>query len=406
MISNMFIIFLLIQNIIFTVFNLPEVFSYWDETFFLILVSYYFIIKFNGKIEIEKLKLLSAILLSVLIGLLGNLVFQFSINYNPIIRDIINYLKFPLTVYVLLDTNILAVMSKKIDKIMPIIKLLIIVITLTGIISLFVDLGMSQEEIRGGIHPFYFLFLHPTYLVTFLSICLCLINTIPTKKIYLYEFLLIFDIILAMRTKGFALVAVYVFVKYFSKYIRKISIIYWISLVSLITYTAWYKLVLYSTFSSSPRETLYKGAFELMKICFPIGSGFGTYASYISGKYFSSVYNKIIISGLYNPDGSISAAIGDAGFPYYLGQFGIIGTICFIYIVYKMYKIYIKPIQSKNRFPITIYTFLIIISLTSEAILVNNGFEIGFIFALIIYLCKIRKDGKLFEKSSYSNVKW
>ena len=76
----------------------------------------------------------------------------------------------------------------------------------------------------------------------------------------------------------------------------------------------------------------------LFKDYFPIGSGFASFASHISGKYFSGVYNVIHIAGLYSADGQISPDVGDAGIPYYLGQFGFIGMIFIGILIYMMIK--------------------------------------------------------------------
>lgn len=48
----------------------------------------------------------------------------------------------------------------------------------------------------------------------------------------------------------------------------------------------------------------------------------------------SGVYSVVHISGFYNDNGTVSAAIGDAGYSYYMGQFGIIGLGLIVFYHY------------------------------------------------------------------------
>lgn len=211
----------------------------------------------------------------------------------------------------------------------------------------------------------------------------CYINEI-------YDIILIIPIVLGMRTKGFAFIAVYIFVKYSGNWLKRFKPLYWIIMGMVILAVSYSKLALYVSYSTSPRETLYLGALRLSQLCFPVGSGFATYASHISGRYFSGVYNIITIAGLYNYDGTISVAIGDAGFPYYIGQFGVIGCILIAVLFINLYKLSLKTIPKYKTTPIVLMWLMIIISLTSETILVNDGFQIAFIMSIITKTLSIK----------------
>ena len=206
----------------------------------------------------------------------------------------------------------------------------------------------------------------------------------------LYDIILIIPIVLGMRTKGFAFIAVYIFVKYSGNWLKRFKPLYWIIMGMVILAVSYSKLALYVSYSTSPRETLYLGALRLSQLCFPVGSGFATYASHISGRYFSGVYNIITIAGLYNYDGTISVAIGDAGFPYYIGQFGVIGCILIAVLFINLYKLSLKTIPKYKTTPIVLMWLMIIISLTSETILVNDGFQIAFIMSIITKALSIK----------------
>ena len=93
---------------------------------------------------------------------------------------------------------------------------------------------------------------------------------------------------------------------------------------------------------------------------------------------------------MYNYDGTISVAIGDAGFPYYIGQFGVIGCILIAVLFINLYKLSLKTIPKYKTTPIVLMWLMIIISLTSETILVNDGFQIAFIMSIITKTLSIK----------------
>ena len=395
-IINIFIIFLMFQNIFFTNLNLPSFFGYWDEIIEILVIIIgitYSVMKHKSKINIEYFKIYLLIFMLIVIGLCGNICFGYATSIDGIFRDIIALIKFPIVYLIIKQIKFDKKMKKSLNNIFIIfIKLIIIVILILGIISLFKDIGLSQNEIRYGIKPYQFLFGHPTYLVLCCIYLLAFIES--TKKIQkhylIYELMIFMIIILSMRTKGIVFVTLYIFIKYIGKRFDKFKILYWGGTVGLGFLTAYDKLKLYSSFSSSPREVLYKGALLLVQKCFPFGSGFATFASHISGKYNSLVYSFIEVPYTWLESGNEMAVLGDAGFPYYIGQFGLIGTIIFIILIIKIYKLTIKNIE--NKMPVILICLYIIVALTSESILLNNGLELAFILAYISSLNKKTDD--------------
>ena len=85
---------------------------------------------------------------------------------SAIIRDIVGFIKFPIVFLALYRMNLGKYLSHKMEKLIPVIKIIVWVIFAFGLLSVFVDIGMSQEEVRGLIHPYMFLYTHPTYLTT------------------------------------------------------------------------------------------------------------------------------------------------------------------------------------------------------------------------------------------------
>lgn len=382
MFESAFLLIILFQNIILRI--LPSIFSYWDELtciFFMLL----FFMKSDGKIRKSDVRYYVAIIFIVIIGLTGNVIFNYQSSVNAIARDIVGTLKFFVSFISLYRLKITEELTKKIMKLIPLIKSICLIIFCLGIVSIFKDIGMRQEEIRGFLHPYMFLYSHPTYLTTGLICVLCILNA--ANQITLVEDIIILStIVLAMRTKGLAFIAVYIFMKYGTHWLKRLQVIYWPIIGTLIFFVARSKLLLYASYSNSPRESLYRGAFILLKSCFPIGTGFATYASHISGIFLSKVYSFIHIAGLYDYNGEI-VDLGDAGLAFYIGQFGILGLLIFAYLFYKTFKMSVAGLEKKCRGPVIYIWMLILISIPTEAILVNNGFEIAFIMIIVYKLC-------------------
>lgn len=381
---KIFLFFILFENIIFTIFDVPEFFGYWDEIFCLVVIvlSVALILKRKQKIfQKSYFAVIISLVLLVVCGLASNLLFEYASSVEAILRDVVNLIKFPITFVCIKYLDI----DKKLDFsfsgfVLVFLKVVVLIVFLLGIVSLFVDIGLSQDEIRHGFKSFQFLFSHPTYLVSSSMMMLLLFNCKKEEKsFFVFEIMMLLIIILTLRTKAFAIVAAYVYLKLSKKISRRFKLFGWIVLGIIIFSVAYYKLAEYASFSNSPREALYKGSLQLLVECFPVGSGFATYGSYLSGKYGSSVYEFIEIPISYNS--SILNVLGDAGFAYYIGQFGFIGLILLAVVLWMIYKICLK--ETSNKQMIDVFLVYIIITLTSESILMNLGVEWALVLAVL-----------------------
>lgn len=395
---NLFLIFVLFNNVIFNLLPLPEIFNYWDEIIEIIIICMGLLLLKN-KSQREYYVLFLILFFIASLGIFGNLYFNYVPLNNYVVKDIIAFFKFPITLLILKSYNFDEICEKYISRTFIIfVKFMILTMFFSGIFSLFLDLGMSQNEIRNGIRPFQFFFSHPTYLVLNSLFLLLLFDSdfMSCKNNFLYRFMLIVILILTMRTKGIVIAALYMFMKYFGATLKKVKIFYWIGSFFVIYFSSIKKIALYASYSSSPREALYRGGILLANKSFPIGSGFATFASHISAKSNSKVYEFIKIPYYWVENGNQYAVLGDAGLAYYIGQFGYVGFILFMYFLVRLYKL--TTCNLKNKFPVQILWLYVIVALTSESILINNGIELCFMF-LFLSCLNLKKDGEMDEKN-------
>lgn len=392
---NIFVVFLLFQSILGEKFELPRYYAYWDEALLILLIMLWLLKLMHdglgGRIFVGKKTVYLAVpwLYVIIIGIIGNIAFEYA-YLEGLVRDIIGFLKFPIGFIMIRELKWDEKIAKALQKAgFWWFRIVVIIIFVFGILSLFDDYGMCQEEIRGGIHPYQFLFGHPTTLVTVSVMLICFFTVEINKQNNLpYIIMLLLTIVLCMRTKGLAFIAAFIFMKYGSSWIKKYKIIYWLGISAVAFLMSYSKLQLYMSFSTSGREVLWVGAFTLLRMCIPFGSGFGSFASDISGRYHSKVYNIINSTEFWNQNGDPTSVLGDAGFPYYIGQFGIIGIIFLSVAVWRMLHIWHSSKNDKlhNGLSEDLLMVYIAIALTSEAILLNYGIELGVVLAVLLKL--------------------
>ena len=76
---------------------------------------------------------------------------------------------------------------------------------------------------------------------------------------------------------------------------------------------------------TAARPALYLVGLRIVRDFFPIGSGFGTFASSLSGEYYSSLYGNYGISGVMGLTQTDYSYMADVFWPYIYGQLGVLG---------------------------------------------------------------------------------
>lgn len=98
------------------------------------------------------------------------------------------------------------------------------------------------------------------------------------------------------------------------------------------------------------RFVLYSTSFRILIDYFPFGSGFGSFATYASGLYYSHIYNQYGIENVWGISKNFYSFVADTYYPS-LAQFGIVGIILYItfwiYILKKAFTFFQKTKQAK-----------------------------------------------------------
>ncbi|AGF54960.1 hypothetical protein Cspa_c11840 [Clostridium saccharoperbutylacetonicum N1-4(HMT)] len=328
--------------------------------------------KFRKKalFSIEK-KITWFMFIFMIIGALSTVIFKIQPEKSAIYKDAFNIIKFPVFYICALVLSNGLNKERLLTSVANRSRIYIMIIFIFSIINIFFEIGMNID-VRYGLRSYKFLFSHSTYLVSSMVIMMCVIIADQHKKsdlIFIIESIII--LILTFRNKAFVFILAYFFEKLMLKYFKKIKLKYIFILGIfgiLITYKKIVEVASYGIIAARP--ALYIVGFKLACDHFPFGSGFGTFASYLSGQYYSPVYDMYSISTVIGLTRDMYDYMADTFWPYIYGQFGFVGFVLFVAAIISIF-ISIKRryyLNKKNMLAAFLLFSYILIASTAEAI--------------------------------------
>lgn len=270
-------------------------------------------------------------------------------------------------------------------------KLLIWLATIFGIISIFINLGMSGEE-RFGLCAYSFIFHHSHILAI---ICMCGLmfisaTEVSDRTINFYTFLVCICQILT--TKGPSIIWTVIVWLLFRYFVKNRKIKPWLIVILAIIAVALgqYQIRNYFGISTAPRALLLRYGIYTAKRYFPLGTGFATYGSEMAKRNYSRLYYEYGFNvrwGMTIDDGRF---LNDNYWPMIMAQFGYIGLILFII----MFIIYFRAMQrycgDKKVKALLIATFIyaMLLSLGSAFLTGMEGTLLFLTFGVILAMYK------------------
>ena len=273
-------------------------------TFMLIILSVFYIFNGKNKISMYSSEVKSIILFFclLLVGVAGNVMHKIQPEKIAIYKDILAISKFVVcyTFTLIVSNNIDK--DLLLEKVAKRSRIYVNIIFTFLILNIIHDIGMSSD-IRYGIRSYKFLYQHPTYLVSAIVIFLCVILSDNRKK---FDNFIIFESIailfFTLRNKAFVFILGYFFMKLVMKYAKSIKIRYILILAVIGIFSTYNKIMEYASYYlTAARPALFIVGYKLACKYIPFGSGFGTFASEISGDYYSPIYYEYginVVSGL------------------------------------------------------------------------------------------------------------
>ncbi len=354
--------------------NHIEIFRYFDEALSIIAIPIIFL-NFFPKVKKEYKEYFCILILLFgifILGIASNIIYKYqTIKY--IVSDIIVCNKFFMILFlssIVLKKNLIEKYKKEVAKHSRIIVNLLLILTILNYV-----INFFPSEKRFGIKVNTLFYSAPTYLAAICIFYISLNFIINDKKSKKYICILVLILISTLRFKaiGAAILAVLVSV-YIDRTNRKIKISKMIILAVIAVIISYEQIGYYYFNDGYARNELTVKSLEIAKDFYPLGSGFGTYASYFSVVNYSPMYYEYGLSNIFGLTEDNPNFVSDVFWPMVLGQFGVFGfiiyIICIIILFSKIQKDY--SLENKKYYIAKMICFIyLIISSTSESAFVN-----------------------------------
>ena len=322
--------------------NYFKAFGILDEAISLILLLYgiYMIIFNSKKVKIDKhnVQIIICSIVIGAIGLTGNMIYKYQ-ETIPLIKDgialfkgIITYICVPMFFMNLKVSDYLEIINKH----LKIISVSVLILVLGNFIF---DI-FPHYEIRFGIKSQQIFFSHPTYLASFsaLLVGLLSVNLKKHKENKIYIFISLIILTTTLRFKAIAFIPIYMYMFYIVIIKeRKLQIKDIVILCILGGIFAATQIREYVQNPDWARSALSITSLKIGRDHFPIGTGFGTYASWVSGESYSKIYDIYGLNKVWGLSSDFYWFVADTFWPMIIGQFGFIGLAIYTFIIYKIY---------------------------------------------------------------------
>lgn len=348
--------------------------QYFDEILSLLFFPAFILFAKKDKLKMYDLILIVCLILLLFIGLYSN----YKYNYQPItiaLSDVILVYKFFLVYYLFSIINSNNLIEKYSNNIVKHLKIITIVLFILTIMNYIFKIFPYTE--RYGIMSNRLFYSHPTYLAAVCIFLLCSFILFYKKLNTKYTYILMFIILTTLRMKAIGFLVVFSLICLFVIKTNKKITFSKITIVAIVCIFAVYNQIEYYFFETndSARQVLLVTSFKIANDHFPFGAGFGTYASHFSAQIYSPVYSLYNIQDTYGISRNNTSFISDSFWPMIIGQFGYIGSICYvislIIILIKIQRSFKQEEKYKYIAKIMAFSYLIIAS-TSEAAFVNT----------------------------------
>lgn len=305
----------------------------------------------------------------VCIVLLSGYISAVQPNLKPVFIDVFACIKFP----VALLSGFVVFQSA--DDLYALLlcetKVLLFIMLPFALLNQFVNMNM-RFDIRYGIYSFQFIFGHPASLAAVIVGCISLLladvkpNTPWLLLCWLY-------LVLSLRSTAIAFAAFSFLVWFFSKKRGRVTPVQVFLFTLVALYFGWSQVKYYFVeVDGSARRKLLDVGIEVANRYFPLGSGFATYGSNITGQreYYSPLYTQYGLSGIFGLTVENSNFLSDSFWPIVFGQFGWIGSAFYVIAIAFIAFGSIGRVRAKGASMLPLFLafgYLLLTSLSSSA---------------------------------------
>lgn len=397
----LYLVFLLIILNEFLSIYISSFFSYFDDLLNLciVLLGLLLVIYKLKNISSENNNaffLLIILFIFYIFGILGNLLSLYQREKLAIFYDAISWFKFfgTLPIFILYfqnkendDKDNMIAIIQNCALITVILAIIFYLIGCFGILELAVGFdryGLKALTLGG----------HPSSSCAILAWCTA-VQFLRESRYKVFRVLLCSILcLLTLRAKAIGL---FVFALYFLFIYKKSSFKIQIVIITLlILIFASDQISYYFISDTNPRAVALKTSLNISKDFFPLGSGFATYGTIYSGRYYSLAYYVYGLNLKWGFMPEHYEFIGDGGFGTIIGQFGVIGCLLISIYIYKLFKMTNTVINNNYRKCILLLLLYLLISSTNEIAFSNSSVILfSFVISYLLSLTNQKYDRKV-----------
>ena len=365
------------------------VFGYIDECILIIYILIYvcnLLIKKTKTISKNSIILILNSILMVILGLIGNYASDYQNVKFAIIVDMFSWLKF----FFMFAITYEVVKQERVNKYYEIAKKLSIFFVISGyIVYGRILIGKLNMGSRYGIKVFS-LGGHPSFACAFYAVIISIFlhKYNENKKWIIFASILE---ILTLRSKAFGFCLLVILLILFLR--KKINLKKILIAAMGVVVFIWERISYYFLDTTASRAVALITSCKILKKFFPIGSGFATFGTVMSGAYYSKAYYEFGLSSRWGFTIKNNSFIGDGGLATIIGQFGFLGILIFmmnIFIIFNILKKLVKVYKGKITDIIALVGY-IGISCTNETFF-NSDVSVVFAIVLVILIKKYIKE--------------
>ena len=349
------------------------VFSYADEVIAILLVLWALLSRCGEKVGIHERRGLAALGLLCILGLVGNLAFGYQDSAFAIAVDLFTCIK----IFVAYFAARVVLRGKgRCLKAFQVVGRAFLAVAACGLllhVAGIVQLGSGR--VTFGIPCYQFIFSHPTNLAAYcVGFSALMFSGDKPKTGWLAVACLI--LVSTQRAKAVAMAFVILFFVFYGAAKRddmRPSKLVFVFLGAGAVFFGADQIQEYFLTSTAARSLLMQDGLAIAGKLFPLGSGFATFGTYMSGEYYSPLYFEYGLNTVWGLWPSNPTFVSDSFWPAILAQFGFIGLVALVYLLVESGKSIAGDAGTKEiRFASfgTIPIYLLILS-TSDASFFN-----------------------------------
>lgn len=353
--------------------KLSDIFLYCDELVVICLLAFIIFGQPLKKASSYEKIFIALFCMFVVLGLIGNLVSGTQSHAIAVVLGVFGCLKFTATFFIILYYYPLP-KAQSIEK--RLMRWMQIGLLITILFYFFNLLWKVDKEsfsfARYGIPALTF-FCHPSNIasVSCAFASFFYYKHIQGKCSYIWVIMSMVTCALSLRAKAVAIVLVFLYALIFFK--KRISAIPLVVLIGIVTVIVWPSIENYYLQESASRAVLLRTSFEIANDSFPIGSGFNTFGTMLSGRYYSGIYYQYGLSNRWGFSPDAYSFLTDGGYATIIAEFGWLGTIVFVGMLVAFLYAVAKRLKFRgNKIPVLLLIVYMLLAQTNEQSLSSN----------------------------------